>query len=191
MNREQKAGLVDDLHARFKDTPFVVLTDFKGSTVAELDAFRRACEPKGAYFRVVKNTLAVRALDGTGKEILADKFRGNVGLLISGDDAIGTAKLVKEQTKDSEKLIVKAGFFDGDVLDSKGVEKVAELPSKEELQAKLLGLLVQIPQQLFAVLQAPARDLLFALNNYATKLEQSESSSGHESPASPTGKASP
>ncbi len=176
MNREQKAGLVDDLHARFKDAPFVVLTDFKGSTVAELDAFRRACEPAGVYFRVVKNTLAVRALEGTGKEILADKFRGNVGLLISGDDAIKTAKMVKEQTKDSEKIIVKAGYFDGDVLDAKAVASVADLPSKEELQAKLLGLLVQVPQQIFAVLQAPARDLLFVLNNYAAKLEQSESS---------------
>jgi len=180
MNREQKAGLVDDLHARFKDTPFVVLTEFKGSTVAELDAFRRACDPAGAYFRVVKNTLAVRALEGTGKEILADKFRGNVGLLISGEDAIRTAKLVKEQTKDSEKIFVKAGFFDGDILDAKAVEKVADLPTKEELQANLLGLLVQVPQQLLAVLQAPARDLLFVLNNYAAKLEQSESAGGQQ-----------
>jgi large subunit ribosomal protein L10 len=191
MNREQKAGLVDDLHVRFKDTPFVVLTEFKGSTVGELDAFRRACDPVGAYFRVVKNTLAVRALEGTGKEILADKFRGNVGLLISGEDAIKTAKLVKEKVKDNEKIFVKAGYFDGDVLDAKAVEKVADLPTKEELVSTLLGQLVQAPQQIFAILQAPARNLLFVLNNYAAKLEQSEPSGGdHESTASPSGKAS-
>jgi large subunit ribosomal protein L10 len=178
MNREQKAGMVDDLHARFKDTPFVVLTDFKGSTVAELDSFRRACEPAGIYFRVVKNTLAVRALEGTGKEILADKFKGNVGLVIAGEDAIGAAKLVKDKTKDSEKIVVKAGYFDGDVLDSKGVAQIADLPTKPELQAKLLGLLVQVPQQLFAILQAPARDLLGVLNNYAAKLEKDDSAGG-------------
>jgi large subunit ribosomal protein L10 len=173
VNREQKAGMVEDLHTRFRTTPFVVLADFKGSTVAQMNAFRRACEPAGIYFRVVKNTLAVRALEGTGMEKLADQFKGNVGLLISGEDAVGTAKLVRQQVKDNEKILVKAGFFDGDVLDSKGVANVAELPSKEELQAKLLSVLIQGPTLLLSVLQAPARDLLFLLKNYASKLEES------------------
>ena len=171
MNREQKVGMVENLHTRFRATPFVVLADFKGSTVAQMNTFRRACEPAGIYFRVVKNTLAVRALEGTGMEKLAEKFRGNVGLLISGDDAIGTAKLLKQQVRDNEKILVKAGYFDGDVLDSKGVASVAELPSKEELQSKLLSVLVQGPTLLLSVLQAPARDLLFLLKNYESKLE--------------------
>ena len=171
MNREQKAGMIDDLSTRFRSTPFVVLADFKGSTVAQMNAFRRACEPAGIYFKVVKNTLAVRALEGTGMEKLADKFKGNVGLLISGDDAIGTAKLLKQQVKDNEKILVKAGYFDGDVIDSKGVANVADLPSKEEMQAKLLSILVQGPQLLLSVIQAPARDLLFLLKNYESKLE--------------------
>lgn len=171
MNRDQKAVFVDDLHQRFANTPFVILTDFKGSTVAQMDAVRRSCESAGVHFRVVKNTLAVRALQGTGMEKLADHFTGNVGVVISGEDAVATAKLFKQQVKDNDKLQVKAGFFDGDVLDPKGVAAVADLPSREELLGQLLATLLEGPRNVLGVLQAPPRDLLYLLSNYANKLE--------------------
>ena len=171
MNREQKTAMVEDLHGRFATSPFVVLADFKGSTVPQMDVVRRSSEKAGVYFRVVKNTLAVRALEGTGKEKLGDHFKGNVGVLVSGEDPIATAKLVKDLAKENEKILVKAGYFDGDVIDAKAVGQVADLPSKDELRAQLLGLIIQPPQNLLAVLQAPARDLISLLNNYAAKLE--------------------
>ena len=171
MNREQKTAMVEDLHGRFATSPFVVLADFKGSTVPQMDFVRRSSEKAGVYFRVVKNTLAVRALEGTGKEKLGDHFKGNVGVLVSGEDPIATAKLVKDLAKDNEKILVKAGYFDGDVIDAKAVGQVADLPSKDELRAQLLGLIVQPPQNLLSLLQAPARDLISLLNNYAAKLE--------------------
>lgn len=171
MNRDQKTEMVEDLHGRFATSPFVVLADFKGSTVPQMDVVRRSSEKAGVYFRVVKNTLAVRALEGTGKEKLGDHFKGNVGVLVSGDDPIATAKLVKDLAKDNEKILVKAGYFDGDVIDAKTVGQVADMPSKDQLRAQLLGLLIQPPQMLLAVLQAPARDLISLLNNYAAKLE--------------------
>ena len=83
MNREQKTAMVEDLHGRFGSSPFVVLADFKGSTVPQMDYVRRTSEKAGVYFRVVKNTLAVRALEGTGKEKLGDHFKGNVGVIVS------------------------------------------------------------------------------------------------------------
>jgi large subunit ribosomal protein L10 len=171
MNREQKAAQVEDLNQRFRATPLMILTDFKGSTVAEMDAVRRGCEKGGVYFQVVKNTLAVRALEGTGKERLGDHFRGNIGVMLAIEDAIATAKLVKQYVKENEKLVVRAGFFDGDVLDKKGVEAVAELPSKEELQSRLLATLQEGPRSLLSVLQAAPRDLLYVLRNHAAKLE--------------------
>jgi large subunit ribosomal protein L10 len=124
------------------------------------------------YFQVVKNTLAVRALEGTGKERLGDHFRGNIGVMLGLEDPISTAKLVKQYTKDFEKLQVRAGFFDGDVLDSKGVAAVAELPSKEELQSQLLATIQEAPRLLLSVLQAAPRNLLYLLRNYADKLEK-------------------
>lgn len=65
MNREQKAAFVDEIRGRFAEAPLVILTEFKGSTVKELDQIRRACEPAGVHFRVVKNTLCRLAIDGT------------------------------------------------------------------------------------------------------------------------------
>jgi large subunit ribosomal protein L10 len=171
MNREQKAAQIDNLHTRFAHTPLVVLTDFKGSKVTEMDAIRRGCERGGVFFQVVKNTLAVRALEGTGKEALADHFRGNIGVMIATEDPIAAAKLLRDQAKANANLVVRAGFFEGDLLDGKGVAAIAELPSKEELQATLLATLQQAPRQVLGVLQAPGRDLLFLLQNYASKLE--------------------
>lgn len=171
MDREQKAAMVEDLHGRFAQTGFIVLADFKGSTVPQMDVVRRSSEKAGVFFRVVKNTLAVRALEGTGKEKLGDQFRGNVGVIVAGDDPIATAKLVKDLAKDNEKIVVKGGYFDGDVIDAKGVGLVAELPTKDELRAMLLATIVSAPTQLLGVIQAAPRDLLILLSNYANKLE--------------------
>jgi large subunit ribosomal protein L10 len=174
MNREEKVAQVEDLNRRFASTPFVVLADFKGSTVAQMNTLRRNCEKGGVFFQVVKNTLAVRALQGTGKEGLADHFRGNIGVLIAHEDAIATAKLVNQFRKENEKIKVRAGFFDGDVLNDKGVAAVADLPTKEELQSMLLATLQEAPRSLLGILQAPARDLMYLLGNYAAKLESNE-----------------
>ena len=171
MNREQKAAVVEDLQARFAEAPLVILTEYVGSTVPQLDAVRRACEPVGASFQVVKNTLARRALEGTDKGSLGDHFRGNVAVLISGDDPAAAAKVYRDQAKENKKLAPKSAFFDGDVVAGKDVEALADLPSREELLVTLLQTLLAGPRQVMGVIRAPARDLLYLLNNYANKLE--------------------
>ena len=170
MNRAQKAAVIEDLQGSLTQAPLVILTDFVGSTVDELDNIRKACEPTGAQFRVVKNTLAKRAVDGTELQGLADRFQGNIAVLISGEDPVATAKLFTEHAKGNDKLCVKAGYFEGDVLEAAGVVAVASLPSKEELQVQLLRVLQGGPQQVLNVLQAPARDLLYLLHNRANQL---------------------
>ena len=171
-NYEAKAQIVDDLRSRFEASPLIVLTDFKGITVKEIDRVRRSCEKAGVQFQVVKNTLCWRALQGTEKEALADHFRGNIGVLFSTDDPVATAKLLREQIRENDKLIVKAGFFEGEILDQKGVEAVAELPSREELLGKLLATIQEGPRQLLSVIQGAPRDLMYVLGNYAAKLEE-------------------
>lgn len=172
MNREQKAEFVEEIRGRFADAPLVILTDFKGSTVAQLEELRRACEPVGVRFQVVKNTLCKRAIAGTEKEGLSEHFRGNIGVLFASDDPIAAAKAFKEHAKNNKALLVRAGFFEGDVLDANGVEAVADLPSREELLALLLRTIQEGPRQVLGVIQAPARDLLYLLSNYAKKLEE-------------------
>jgi large subunit ribosomal protein L10 len=172
MDREQKADFVQEMQTRFEGAPLVVLTDWKGSTVQQMDNLRRACEPLGVHYRVVKNTLCRRAVAGSDLEPLSEYFRGTVGVLFSGEDPVAAAKMLKAQIKENKKLTIKAGFFEGSLLDEKGVSAVAELPSREELLVQFLRTIQEAPRQVLGVLQAPARDLLYLLNNYANKLEE-------------------
>jgi large subunit ribosomal protein L10 len=174
MNREQKAAVIEDLQARFSEAPLVILSEYVGSTVPQLDAVRRACEPVGASFQVVKNTLARRALEGTDKVNLLEHFQGNVAVIISGDDPAAAAKIYRDQAKDNKLLTAKVGFFDGDIVKGKDVVGLADLPSREELLVKLLQTLLAGPRQVMGVIRAPARDLLYLLTNYATKLESEQ-----------------
>lgn len=171
MNREQKAAFVEEVRGQFSESPFVILTDFKGSSVADMDALRRACEPVGAQYRVVKNTLCRRAIDGLPAEGLSEHLVGNVGVLFAGDDAIGAAKVLKAALKDNKALEVKAGFFEGDVLDPAGVIAIASMPSREDMLVTLLRTIQEGPRQILGVIRGPARDLLYLLQNYANKLE--------------------
>ena len=91
MNKEQKALFIENVQGRFEGAPLVILTDFKGSTVAELEQLRRACGEAGAEFQIVKNTLCKRALAGTDMEALSPHFQGNIAVVFSGDDPIATA----------------------------------------------------------------------------------------------------
>ena len=172
MNHAEKAAIVDDVARRFADAPFVALIKYDGSTVAQMDEVRRSCEALGIHFQVVKNTLSKRAISGTEKEALAPKFTGPLAVLFSGEDPIAAAKLVKDTLKKNDRLEVRAGFFEGTVLDAKGVEATASLPSREQLLVSLLRTLQEGPRQVLGVIRAPARDLLSLLKNYETKLEE-------------------
>lgn len=171
MDREQKAQFVEDIRGKFEGAPLVILTDWIGSTVDEMNALRRACETDGIEFQVVKNTLCKRAIAGTDLEPLAPYFKGNIGVIFAADDPIAAAKLYKAQLKDNDKLIPRAAFFEGDVILGENVIKVADLPSREELLVMLLRTIQEGPRQILGVLQAPARDLLYLLKNYEKKLE--------------------
>ena len=172
MNRDEKAEVIEDLRGRFAASPLVILANFQGSNPLEMDAIRRKLQPIGVHFRVVKNSLARRAIAGTEKAVLNEHFKGNTGVIFSGEDPQSTARLFKELVKDNEKLVPKVGFFDGTVLDAKEVAAVADMQSKDQLLAMLLGTLQAGPRQLLGVLQAPARDLLYLLNNRAAQLEK-------------------
>ena len=173
MSRAEKANLVDGLTTRLENAPFVALADYRGITVEEVNALRNKFREAGVHYEVVKNKLAKRAIAGSDKEALNELLVGMTSWIISGEDPIAAAKVLKAETETlvkEEKFTIKGGFFDGEILDSKGVINVAELPSKDELFAMLLGLLQKGPQQVLGVVQAPARDLVTLLKNYEAKL---------------------
>ena len=173
MSRNEKVAIVDGLSSRLEAAPFVALADYRGISVAEVTDLRSKFKDAGVHYEVIKNKLAKRAIEGTELESLSELLSGMTTWIISGEDPIAAAKLLKAETKNlvkDEKFTIKGGFFDGEIIDSKGVSDVAELPSKDELFAMLLGLLQKGPQQVLGVVQAPARDLVTLLKNYEAKL---------------------
>jgi len=174
MLRNQKVEFVERFTSDIGVAPFVVLLGYRGATVAESAQFRRTLEESGLRFEIVKNTLAKRAISGTEKEPLGDLFAGMTGVILSGEDPIAAAKAVKEALQPKGAIQVKGGFFEGTVLDPDGVKAVASLPSREELLVQLLRTLQAGPRQVLGVLQAPARDLLYLLKNYESKLAEVE-----------------
>jgi large subunit ribosomal protein L10 len=173
MSRNEKVSIVDSLSSRLENAPFIALADYRGISVAEVTDLRAKFKEAGVHYEVIKNKLAKLAVEGTDLEPLQEMLQGMTTWIISGEDPIAAAKLLKAETKklvDAERFTIKGGFFDGELLDSKGVTDVAELPSKDQLFAMLLGLLQKGPQQVLGVVQAPARDLVTLLKNYEAKL---------------------
>lgn len=174
MDRSQKAEFVEKFHAEIAAAPLVVLADYRGASANETNAIRRTLEKAGIELQVIKNSLAKRALVDTDKCELSEHFVGMTAVIVSGEDAIATAKAVKAALGPKSPIQVKGGFFEGEVLDAAGINAVAALPSREELLSLLLRTLQAGPRQVMGVIRAPARDLLYLLKNYEQKLADAD-----------------
>jgi large subunit ribosomal protein L10 len=174
MNRADKVEFLEQFTERMHAAPFVVLADYRGVTANDVNELRRKLEERDLKFEVVKNTLARKAIAGSDKQPLSDHFVGMTGVIVSGEDPIAAAKAVKECLDPKGKVQVKAGYFEGDILDAAGVAAVASLPGREELLVMLLQTLLAAPRQVMGIVRAPARDLLYLLKNYETKLAEQE-----------------
>ena len=170
MDRSQKKKLVDSLHDVLSKTELVVITQQSGMTVAEVTTLRRQMREAGASFKVTKNRLARRALEGTKFAKLAPLFKGPTAVAYS-TDPVAAAKVAVSYANANEKLTIVGGAMGETLLDSNGVKALATLPSLNELRGKLVGLLQTPATRIAQVLQAPAGQLARVLGAYATKAE--------------------
>ena len=156
LNRNEKATVVTDVAAQAAKSQTLALAEYRGLTVAHLDALRKQAREKGVYLHVLKNTLARRAVAGTSFEVASEKF---VGPLIYGfsEDAVAAAKVIADFAKSNDKLVIKAGAYAGKALDVDGVKALASVPSKEVLLSQIAGLLKSPVQRTAAVLAALAK----------------------------------
>ena len=166
MERGQKQKLVETLQHDLADTACVVVTHQSGMTVAEATQLRRQMRAVGARFRVTKNRLAKRALDGTPFAGLTPLFTGPTAIAFSRDP-VAAAKVAVEYANRNDKLTIIGGGLAGEVMDAAGVKELASLPSLDELRARLVGLLVAPATRIAGVLQAPAAQLARVLAAYA------------------------
>jgi large subunit ribosomal protein L10 len=153
LNRNEKAAVVTDVSAQAARSQTLAMAEYRGMTVAHLDALRRQARDKGVYLHVLKNTLARRAVAGTPFEAGQAAM---VGPLIYGfsEDPVAAAKVIADFAKGNDKLVIKAGVYAGRALDVDGVKQLASIPSREVLIAQVAGLLKSPIQRLAGVLAA-------------------------------------
>jgi large subunit ribosomal protein L10 len=168
VDKAQKADVVKELNGTFTDAGSVVVAHYTGLTVAELSDLRTRMRAAGASFRVAKNRLAVRALQGTAIEGISDLFKGPTGIAIS-KDPVSAAKVSAAYAKDNAKLVILGGSVGTTTLDANGVKALATLPSLDELRGKIVGLLVAPATKIAGVVQAPAGQLARVIGAYSTK----------------------
>lgn len=168
MEKARKAEVVDSLKGLFGEAGTVVVAHYTGMTVTEMGDLRARMRKEGASFRVAKNRLAKRALEGTPVAGIADLFKGPTGIAFS-KDPVAAAKVVVAYAKDNNKLVVLGGAMGANVLDVAGVKALASLPSLDELRGKIVGLLQAPATKIATVLQAPAAQLARVLSAYAKK----------------------
>jgi large subunit ribosomal protein L10 len=166
--RAKKVEIVDDLRGLFHGAGVVVLTHYQGLSVAEVTELRRGMRDAGARFRVTKNRLAKIALAETDYSPLAELFTGPTAIAYSVDP-VAAPKAAVGFAKRNEKLVIVGGALAGNLLSAEQVRALAELPSLDELRAKLVGLLSTPASRVVGVLQAPGGQLARVL---AARAEQ-------------------
>jgi large subunit ribosomal protein L10 len=138
LNLEGKKEVVAEFSARLAKAQAIVLAEYRGLPVEKITQLRARARASGVYLRVLKNTLARRAVQGTPFEKLADQMVGPLAYGVS-DDPVSAAKLLHTYAKENDKLVIKGGAIPGQVMSAKEVGSLASLPSREELLAKLMG----------------------------------------------------
>lgn len=159
LSLDDKKAVVAEVSAQVANAQTIAVAEYRGIEVGDLTQLRKKARESGVYLRVLKNTLVRRAVAGTSFEGLSAAMTGPLIYSMS-QDAVAAAKVLNDFAKTNDKLVLKAGCYSGKVLDQDAVKALASIPSREELLAKLLG-----------VMQAPVSTFACALAALAKKRE--------------------
>jgi large subunit ribosomal protein L10 len=168
VEKAKKAEVVEDLKSVFAESGSVVVAHYSGMTVAQMGDLRSRARAVGASFKVAKNRLAVRALQGTAIEGISHLFKGPTGIAFS-KDPVAASKVIAAYAKENDKLVILGGSVGAQALDVNGVKALAELPSLDALRGKLLGLILAPATKIAGVVQAPAGQLARVIGAYSKK----------------------
>ncbi|MCL1989908.1 MAG: 50S ribosomal protein L10 [Defluviitaleaceae bacterium] len=157
---ELKSGLVNDYAAKFKAATALVVVDYRGLSVEQVTELRRSLRAEGVEFKVLKNNISRRAMAEAGYEGLASEFVGPTAIAYSNDDVVAPARILYTFAKANEALELKAGFIEGEIATHEQVMELATLPNRDGLLSMLLS-----------VLQAPMRNMAYALSQIAEQLD--------------------
>jgi large subunit ribosomal protein L10 len=167
--REEKTSIVADLSDRLKSSPFVLVTDYQHMKVTDFSELRNRLAPIGAEIHVVKNSFLKRAIADSGFPDVSDQLLGQTAVVTGEKDVAPVAKIFKTFATEFKIAALKIGFVDRAVLSVAELDTLAELPSRETLQAQLLGLLLSPATRLVRLLNEPGAALARLLNAKAEK----------------------
>lgn len=148
LNIETKKAAVEEISKNIANAQTMVIAEYRGISVASMTELRSNARKEGVYLRVLKNTLVRRAVEGTSFAALADQMVGPL-VYAASEDAVAAAKVLHQFAKKDDKIIIKAGSYNGELMDVSQVSDLASIPSREELLSKLL-FVMQAPVSSFA-----------------------------------------
>ena len=155
MNKEQKKNYITEMTANFENSEAVLVTHYQGLTVKQLDELRKQMREQGIQFKITKNRITKLALEKTKCKDLANLFTGPTAVALS-KDAISTAKILTNFSKENNNLKILGGIMGKEILDVAAVANVATLPTLDEARAKIIGILMAPAQKIVSILLAPA-----------------------------------
>ncbi len=170
--RPEKNLIISEIKSRVDKTPYVLITDYTGMQVPQFNELRNRLSGAKAELRVVKNTLLRRALKDSDLPDLETYLHGQSAVVMGDSDVSAAAKIIKNFTAEFKKPQLKVGILDKSVLDVAQIMALADLPSKEVLQGKLLGLLLAPASTLVRLINTPASQVAQVLKAYSEKGEQ-------------------
>lgn len=172
MNRNEKATIISELNDSFNRAKLVVVADYCGLKVSELQELRIELRNCDSEIRIAKNTLLKRAAADTDNAVLDDSFSGTTAVVMSYSDPVGPAKVLAKFADDHDKFEIRCAALDGGMLDNAALKALSKLPSKEILLGQFLSVLNGVPTGLVQVLSGVPRTFGYALSAIKEKKEQ-------------------
>ena len=163
MRLDEKKAIVSELHEKFSAAKIIIVTDYKGLGVSEINELRGRLDEKSIEYRVAKNSLLIRASEGTNAALIADSFKGPSAVAMSYDDPVAPAEVLTEFARENDDLEIKIGVLDDSVLDIAGIKSLSALPSREVLLGQMLSVAIGVPTALVRALSDMPRRLLNVL----------------------------
>ena len=155
MNKEKKQNYIKEMSTQFDKSEAVIVAHYQGLTVKQLDDLRKQMRKHGIIFKVTKNRITKLAIEKTKCKDLSNLFTGPTAVALS-QDAISSAKILTNFSKENKNLKILGGIMGNDILDVAGVKNVATLPTLDEARAKIVGILRSPAQKIASILLAPA-----------------------------------